>query len=186
MIEEKTTPKGRAENEIAGYRDVLNRIHTSSQNISLNSPTLLLLHKEMMKYTDKEGGVWKSRDNAIFEYYPDGSSRVRFQAVPANLTPGFMDDLSTILGAYKEFESRIGKLTTGRGSKTEIILNAIDSFIGDFTISDLHKACPTVGRDLIRTILFRLRRERKLEPLGKGRYARWRKRLASNGFLYSF
>jgi len=83
--------------------------------------------------------------------------------------------LSTVLAAYKEFESRIGKLTTGRGRKTEIVLNAIDGFLADFTITDLQKACPTVGRDLIRSILLRLRREGKLEPVGKGRYAKWRK-----------
>jgi hypothetical protein len=83
--------------------------------------------------------------------------------------------LSTILAAYREFESRLGRLSSGHGSKTDMVLNAIDGFIGDFSISDVEKACPTVGRDWVRALLQRLKQEGKIEALGKGRYARWRK-----------
>lgn len=83
--------------------------------------------------------------------------------------------LSTILAAYREFESRLGRISSGHGSKTDMVLNAIDGFIGDFSISDIEKASPTVSRDMVRYILFKLRKEGKIEPTGKGRFAKWRK-----------
>ena len=36
-------------------------------------------------------------------------------------------------------------------------------------------AVPNVSRDWIRALLQKLRKEGKVEALGKGRYARWRK-----------
>lgn len=83
--------------------------------------------------------------------------------------------LSTILAAYREFEKRLGTVSSGHGSKTGMVLNAIDGIIGDFTIADVEKACPMVGRDWIRTLLKRLKNEGTVAALGKGRYARWRK-----------
>jgi len=83
--------------------------------------------------------------------------------------------ISTILAAYHEFEQRLGRLSSGHGSKADMIQNAIDGFIGDFSLSDLENACPSVGRDWIRAVLQRLRKEGKVEVIGKGRYARWRK-----------
>ncbi len=83
--------------------------------------------------------------------------------------------LSTILAAYREFETRLARVSPGNGSKTDMVLNILDGFVGDFTLSDLESACPNVSRDWIRTILQRQRREGKIEPIGKGRFARWRK-----------
>lgn len=83
--------------------------------------------------------------------------------------------LSTILAAYNEFETRVGTIASGPGSKMELVLAAIDSFIGDFTLSDLEEACPAVGKDWIRKLLQRLKSDGKVEAIGKGRYARWRK-----------
>jgi Fic family protein len=83
--------------------------------------------------------------------------------------------LSTILAAYKEFESRFTRISSGRGSKTDIVLNAIDSFIGDFSISELEKTCPSVSRDMIRHVLKKLKKEGRVASLGQGRFARWRK-----------
>jgi len=79
------------------------------------------------------------------------------------------------LAAYKEFESRFTRISSGRGSKTDIVLNAIDSFIGDFGISDIEKACPDVSIDMIRHVLKKLKKEGKVASLGQGRFARWRK-----------
>jgi hypothetical protein len=75
--------------------------------------------------------------------------------------------LSTILAAYREFENRLGRISSGHGSKTDMVLNAIDGFIGDFSISDIEKACPTVGRDWIRTLLQKLKQERRLRSWAK-------------------
>ncbi|MFH1738578.1 MAG: Fic family protein [bacterium] len=83
--------------------------------------------------------------------------------------------LSVLLAAYEEFESRIEKALSGPGSKTEMVLSAIAGFLGDFGISDVEKACPTVSRDMIRHVLFKERDAGRIEAIGKGRGAKWRK-----------
>jgi len=273
IVEEKTKPANRSEAEIAGYRDVLNTIHTNYEHIPFNKSVVLQFHRDLMKYAGKESGRWKSAPNEIAEILPDGTKRIRFVPVAHHLTPDYMQTLherysrlskvgdidplflialyvldflcihpfldgngrmarlitvlllyhygyevsryislerviertkesyyetlhksshgwhkgkhdalpwteyflSTILAAYKEFETRFKSVSSGRGSKTDIVLNAIDSFIGDFGISDLEKVCPTVSRDMLRHILFRLRNQGKIQAVGKGRSARWRK-----------
>jgi Fic family protein len=83
--------------------------------------------------------------------------------------------LSTILAAYGEFESRFGKISKGRGSKTDTVKNAIEGFVADFSLTDIEKACPLVSRDMIRRVLFDLKKEGQVECLGRGPAARWRK-----------
>jgi len=83
--------------------------------------------------------------------------------------------LSTLLAAYREFENRIGQLSTGHGSKADIIVTAIDRMLGSFSISELETACPSVSRDWIKAVLEQLKREGRLEVSGRGRGARWRK-----------
>ena len=56
-----------------------------------------------------------------------------------------------------------------------MILNAIDGFFGEFRLADVEAACPTVSRDMIRHVLFRLRDEQKIKAVGKGRGAKWQK-----------
>lgn len=83
--------------------------------------------------------------------------------------------LSTILAAYGEFESRFGKISKGRGSKTDTVKNAIEGFVADFSLTDIEKACPLVSRDMIRRVLFDLKKEGQVVCLGRGPAARWRK-----------
>ncbi|HXQ66624.1 MAG TPA: Fic family protein [Alphaproteobacteria bacterium] len=81
--------------------------------------------------------------------------------------------LGTVLAAYREFESRMGKLATGHGAKTDIVLTAIDRMIGSFSISELQAACPSVSRDWIKIVLDQLKKEGRLKLSGRGRSARW-------------
>ncbi len=81
-----------------------------------------------------------------------------------------------MLAAYREFESRVGILTDGRGAKTELVLEAIGRFHGDFSVSELQAQCPNVGIDLIRRLLRQERKAGKLECLGRGPAARWRRK----------
>jgi hypothetical protein len=57
-----------------------------------------------------------------------------------------------------------------------MVLDAIGSMPGDFSIKDLLERCPTVGIDLIRRLLRREREAGHLECLGRGPDARWRKK----------
>lgn len=82
-----------------------------------------------------------------------------------------------ILRAYKEFELRVGTLTTGKGSKAHHIRRTIENMIGPFAISDIERACPSVSRDTIRLVLRQLRDEKLILPEGKGRGAKWIRKL---------
>lgn len=84
--------------------------------------------------------------------------------------------LYTFKTAYKEFEERVGQLRSPKGAKTEMITAAINSFSGEFTLSDLERACPGVSRDMIRRVLRELQAANVVECLGRGPGARWRRR----------
>ena len=92
-----------------------------------------------------------------------------------NVLPWIEYFLSTILAAYKEFEGRFTRISSGRGTKTDIILSAIDNFIGDFTVSDIAASCPAVSIDMIRHVLKQLKKEDTVKCLKQGRFAKWRK-----------
>ncbi len=81
-----------------------------------------------------------------------------------------------LFGSYKEFERRVGLITTGRGTKTAMVLDAIGHFRNDFTIRELQESCPHVGIGLIRRILREQKNIGKLECLGRGPNAKWRNR----------
>ncbi len=84
--------------------------------------------------------------------------------------------LFTLKAAYKEFEERVGQLKSPKGAKTELIIAAIDSFSGEFTLSGLERACPGVSRDMIRRVLREHQNLKKVECIGRGPGALWRKR----------
>jgi Fic family protein len=75
--------------------------------------------------------------------------------------------------AYQEFEERVGKIRTGKGSKTEQIRMAVNRRIGPFAISDIESDCPGISRDMIRLVLRQLRDEKAIFLQGKGRGAKW-------------
>jgi Fic family protein len=81
-----------------------------------------------------------------------------------------------MLRAYREFEERVGTLRTGRGAKTDLVVEAVQRRMTSFAISDIEADCPGVTRDWIRIVLRRLRDEGKIVPQGRGRGARWVKR----------
>ena len=106
IVLDKTTPKGRSEREIAGYRDVLNTIHENYDFIPVRPNMILQLHRDLYKYSNLAiGGSFKNSDNIIAEELPDGTKRVRFQPVPAWETSEAMDILcSTFVDALADPE----------------------------------------------------------------------------------
>ena len=81
--------------------------------------------------------------------------------------------LFIIKKAYDEFEERAGQIAAPRGEKSEMVLNWIRARQEPFRLVDVESACPGVGRDWIRTLLFELKKEGRLMCSGKGRAARW-------------
>lgn len=78
--------------------------------------------------------------------------------------------------AYREFEERLGRVLSPRGAKTEMIESAINAMPGEFSLSRLEHVCPGVSRDMIRRVLQELQRAGRIECLGRGPGATWRKR----------
>jgi hypothetical protein len=83
--------------------------------------------------------------------------------------------LGTLIAACGDFESRVGALTSARGAKRQMVLDAIAHSYGTFTVADLQEACPTVSLDFIRLILRHQRLDGLLECLDKGPKAKWRR-----------
>ncbi len=100
LMLENSVPQNRPEEEIAGYRRVLNLIHENHDHIRIKPGFILQLHRDLYSYTSfGSAGRWKDADNAIVETDGQGNQRLRFQPVPAFETPESMDRLCS---AYRE------------------------------------------------------------------------------------
>ncbi len=117
---DKTTPRSRDEQEIAGYRDVLTTIHENHDFIPITPSIILQLHRDLYKYSGLGfGGNYKSTDNLITEELSDGTKRVRFQPVPSWETS---EATSELCKAYNEI--------IGKGTANPLLI--IPMFVLDF------------------------------------------------------
>lgn len=92
LVEEKTTPKNRDEQEIAGYRDVLNIIHESFDAIPLTQNYILQLHKILYSHMNNPmAGKTKNVQNYISATYPDGHTETLFTPLAPFETPEALD-----------------------------------------------------------------------------------------------
>lgn len=109
LVQDKTIPRTRNEQEIAGYRDVLATIHESFDYIPPKPSVILQLHRDLYKFSGASyGGNYKTADNVIAETDAQGNKTVRFQAVPAWETAEAMEALCR---AYEEAIG-VGELDT--------------------------------------------------------------------------
>lgn len=94
LVEEKTTPKNRDEQEIAGYRDVLNIVHESFDAIPITRNYILQLHKIMYSHINNPmAGKTKNNQNYISATYPDGHTEVLFTPLAPFETPEALDQI---------------------------------------------------------------------------------------------
>lgn len=274
LVANKTTPKNRSEQEIAGYRDALNTIHASAADIAFSAGVVLQFHRDLYQFMPGEGGHWKPVDNEITEIRPNGTKVVRFKAVPASQTSESMERLHqrfnalwqdgeieplllipayvldflcihpfldgngrmarlltllllyksgyevgryisleqvvertresyydtlyqsslawhegkhtllpwweyflgvVLLGGYKEFERRVGVVTSTRGAKREMVIDAVSRLPQRFQYGDVERACPGVSRPTINRALRQLREAGKISCIKAGRDAIWEK-----------
>ena len=269
----KTTPANRSEQEIAGYRNVLNTIHSGFKHIPVTSNVVLQFHRDIYALSAIPGGSFKATENEIAEVYPDGSKVVRFKPVSAFETPGAMDKLHTLfnseldksqleplliivtyvfdflcihpfndgngrmsrllsllllyksgyevgrfislekliednkesyydalnkssqnwhegkhnlipwweyflgilLKAYRDFENRVGIISSARGSKSSLVVDVLKNIQGEFTVKDIQNLCPGVSLDMIRKILRDERKKGNLKCTEMGRDSKWEK-----------
>ena len=106
LVEEKTTPKNRNEQEIAGYRDVLNIIHESFDAIPITPNYILQLHKILYSHMNNPmAGRTKSVQNYISATYPDGTMQTLFTPLDPFETPEALvcicNEFNRVIGNYE-------------------------------------------------------------------------------------
>ena len=95
-----SAPVTHDEQEISGYKDALNLIHSEYGNLDINEETICLFHRMIEQSTNSDtAGMYKRTNNFIMEYNPDGSRRVRFTPVEVNETQPSMEQM--ILAFYE-------------------------------------------------------------------------------------
>lgn len=272
LVKDKTRPRTRNEQEIAGYRDVLNTIHESHDHIPPKSAIILQLHRDLYKFESYNiGGKYKTVDNVIEEEDSQGIKKIRFKPVPAWETPEAMEELcrafeeamatgeidplllipmfildflcihpfndgngrmsrlltllllyrsgyivgkyisiermienskelyyeclressenwyenkndyipfvkymlGVIVGAYREFSSRIRLLITQNISKPERIEEIIKNTLGTITKKEIAEKCPDISVVTIQRTLAELLTAEKILKIGGGRYTKY-------------
>ena len=265
-------PKDRSEEEIQGYRNALQRIHSDAASLPIKPDNFIELHRTIQDGAG-DAGQWKSVDNDIIELHEGRPPLVRFRPVSVAATPvavhelcilyrhaldqqhfpaliavaalildflcvhpfrdgnGRVSRLLTLLmlyhhgfevgrfislerlieeskedyyavlqsssngwhegkhdllpwlnyflaivrRAYVQFEERAGEVKSPRGAKSDLVHTAILAASSPFRIAELHKVCPGVSVDWIRSVLKDLRSKGKVECLGRGQQAQWRR-----------
>ena len=154
LVEEKTTPKNRDEQEIAGYRDVLNIIHDSFDAIPITRNYILQLHK-----------ILYSHMNYISATYPDGHVEVLFTPLAPYETPEALDRIC------EEYNRVIGNM------ELEPLI-AIPVFIHDFLcIHPFNDGNGRMSRLLTTLLLYR-------NGFYVGKYVSLEAKIAKNKDLY--
>jgi Fic family protein len=135
--------------------------------------TLLLLYQagyEVGRYISLERIVEESKET----YYEALlKSSHKWHEAQHDLRPWWNYFLGMLTAAYKEFELRVGTITTARGAKREMVRHAVDRMTGRFTIGDLKRACPGVSYPTLQRALAELKRAGKVRCLGRGPDAEW-------------
>ena len=102
LVSRQARPENRPEEELAGYRAVLDTINESAASIPFKPSVVEQLHRDLYQFTNTPAGRWKQVENSIQETRPDGVRVVRFQTVSAAATPAAMKDLHERFAAARE------------------------------------------------------------------------------------
>lgn len=166
LVEEKTTPKNKDEQEIAGYRDVLNIIHESFDTIPITQGYILQLHKIMYSHMNNPmAGRTKNNQNYISATYPDGHTEILFTPLAPYETPAALDRICT------EYNRVIGNF------EIEPLI-AIPIFIHDFLcIHPFNDGNERMSRLLTTLLLYR-------NGFYVGKYISMEAKIAQNKDLY--
>jgi Fic family protein len=137
--------------------------------------TLYLLYTagyEVGRYISLERIVEESKES----YYEAlHKSSHKWHEGEHDLRPWWNYFVGMLTAAYKEFEERVGTITSARGAKREMVMNAIKRMTGRFTIADLRRVCPGVSYPTLQRALFDLRKKKVIRCMGRGPDAEWEK-----------
>ena len=166
LVAEKTTPRNRSEQEIAGYRDVLSVIHESFDAIPITRNFILQLHKILYSHTNNPmAGQTKNVQNYISATWPDGHTEILFTPLSPFETPPALNQICA------EYNRVIGNL------ELEPLI-AIPVFIHDFLcIHPFNDGNGRMNRLLTTLLLYR-------SGFYVGRYISLEAKIAKNKDLY--
>ena len=166
LVQEKTAPRDRNEQEIAGYRDVLNIIHESFDAIPIMRNYILQLHKILYSHMNNPmAGRTKNVQNYISATYPDGHTETLFTPLAPYETPEALDRIC------EEYNRVIGNM------EVEPLI-AIAVFIHDFLcIHPFNDGNGRMSRLLTTLLLYR-------NGFYVGRYISLEAKIAKNKDLY--
>ena len=166
LVAEKTTPRNRSEQEIAGYRDALSVIHESFDAIPVTRNYILQLHKILYSHTNNPlAGQTKNVQNYISATWPDGHTEILFTPLSPFETPDALDRIC------EEYDRVIGNL------ELEPLI-AIPVFIHDFLcIHPLSNGNGRMSRLLTTLLLYR-------SGFQVGRYVSLEAKIAKDKDLY--
>ena len=92
LVADKTTPRNRDEEEIMGYRDVLNTIHENYEYIPIRPNYILQLHRDLFRYSEKGiGGQFKNTQNYISATDTKEHEFILFTPLPPYETPAAVE-----------------------------------------------------------------------------------------------
>ena len=135
--------------------------------------TLLLLYQhgyEVGRYISLERLVEESKES----YYEAlHKSSQDWHEVRHDLRPWWDYFLGTLIAAYKEFEDRVGAVTSTRGAKREMVEHVVQRLPSRFRFGELQHACPGISYPTLKRALLDLKRRKVIRCLGKGRDAQW-------------
>lgn len=166
LVQEKTMPRNRNEQEIAGYRDVLAIIHESFDAIPITRNYILQLHKVLYSHmSNPVAGRTKTVQNYISATYPDGRSVTLFTPLAPFETPEAIDRIC------EEYNRVIGNM------ELEPLI-AIPVFIHDFLcIHPFNDGNGRMSRLLTTLLLYR-------NGFFVGKYISLEAKIAKNKDLY--
>ena len=168
LVEEKTMPKNRNEQEIAGYRDVLNLIHENFDVIPITQNYILQLHKILYSHMNNPmAGRTKNVQNYISASNPEGHMETLFTPLPPYETPEALDKIC------EEYNRVIGNM------EIEPLI-AIPVFIHDFLcIHPFNDGNGRMSRLLTTLLLYR-------NGFYVGKYISLEAKIAKNKDLYYY
>ena len=166
LVREKTAPRNRDEQEIAGYRDALAVIHQNYDAIPITRNYILQLHKVLYSHMNNPvAGRTKTVQNYISATYPDGHTVTLFTPLAPFETPEALDRIC------EEYNRVIGNL------ELEPLI-AIPVFIHDFLcIHPFNDGNGRMSRLLTTLLLYR-------SGFFVGKYISLEAKIAGNKDLY--
>lgn len=120
LVQEKTEPRNRPEEEIAGYRKALDTIHASAEHIPVSNSIVQQFHRDLYAFTATPGGRFKNSQNEVARFDESGRKiGVIFKGVAPFETPAAMEEL------HERFSA-----ATGEGHHAPLLL--VGAYVFDF------------------------------------------------------